>query len=390
MALSLYLFHNTGSAVVLSSVLAASMLASIYLSPIAGGFADHFPKRNVLLIANLGLAALAVGIGISATSDQGYAALFALIVISGGFDAVIAVTLQAAVRDLSDDHDLVRVNALTVLLQNAPLIAGPPLGAWLYVSFDFLHISYANAASFVLAGVIAMALPRHRPEAVYGSWITMPFRGARDGLALLWRDRDMRSTQLAYSLSNVGNGLSAGVISAFVISRASNPETSVAAYATAGTVGVLGVSVAMMLWRLPGSRSRWVIAGLMIGVLGGRLPLLATATWLSVALIGFVRSAALEASNAPLLAIWQQATPREQQGRIFGARRLLAQGPYPIAVWLGGFIAEEVGYRTEHAHGFDGMSLVIVIGAAIELVAVVLLARWSGIARLERRRSVST
>ncbi|MFC5424525.1 hypothetical protein [Brevibacterium otitidis] len=128
-----------------------------------------------------------------------------------------------------------------------------------------------------------------------------------------------------------------------------------------------------------------MVLGLVLAALLGRAPLLGL-SWFDAAvivgLVGAARSGFLEASNAPLLAIWQSAVPRSKQGRVFGARRLLAQAPYPIAVWLGGVFAEQAS--ATWGSPVSAYAAVLGAGIVIELVAAAALAVGGSLRRLER------
>lgn len=396
--LSLYLYAVTGSAQVLATVVAASVLASVWASPLVGGIADHLPKRLVLLAGNILLACL---VGVSAAALLGHTPrlwlLYVAILASGALDAVVTITQQAAVRDVVSDAHLVRANALVTLLQSSPLVLGPALGAALYAGVGLWPVLAVDAASFVLAGLGALALPDAPATPRSASWLRLPFAGARQGLGTLWSDRDMRAAQLWYSLANVGNGLTSGILAAWILQRTVSPRAALGAFGTAGAVGMLACAALLATVSLPGARRRWVLAGLTGAAVLGRAPLLAVTGVVGVAAVGGARSFLLELSGAPLLAIWQQATPREVQGRVFGARRLLAQGPYPVAVWLGGWLAAHTDGWTVPDQAFptwvqaatssvgSPMGRLIVIGMVIELVAAVGLWRSGALTNLEER-----
>ncbi|MDO4241795.1 MAG: MFS transporter [Microbacteriaceae bacterium] len=375
-ALSLHFFALTGSPLLLSSVLAASFLASIYLSPLVGGLADHVQKRVLLLVGNLLLGAAALIIGFAASTPTPlYPLIFAIILASGALDAIVAVTQQAAIGQITADKDLVRANALVTFLQNSPLIVGPVLGAALYAQFSFFVVAALNASSFVLAGLAALFLPITLAKKPAKSWLKLPFSGAREGFSHLWRDRDMRGAQLWYSLANFGNGLAAGIVAAFILSAVASQggdgKMVLGWFGTAGAVGLVVCALILgFVKNMPWRAATLVLAGLAGAALLGRLPLIFCAGVIAFCAVSFARSFFLELSNAPLLAIWQKATSREIQGRVFGARRMLAQAPYPLAMWIGGLLAEfwprEGLLAWLH---LDPMAAVILLSTLVELLA---------------------
>lgn len=63
--------------------------------------------------------------------------------------------------------------------------------------------------------------------------------------------------------------------------------------------------------------------------------------------------------------IWQKNIPAPWQGRVFGARRLFAQGLYPLALLFGGSLAEKMMQLWPYKNNgiYDGlMALFLIIG----------------------------
>lgn len=383
-ALSLLLFDRTRSALVLSSVVGFSMLSSIYVSPLLGGFVDHFQKRHVLMVCSLAQAVLVVLLGISvASAVPGYVVLFAVVVLAGAIDSVLAITLQAVIADLAEDGTLVQANAFVSLVQGAPVVLGPAIGAALYSVTSFTFIVVLDLLSFLMAALAALQVPL--APAVKGGerWFRLPFSGARTGLRVLLGNADMRSSQLLYSLSNFGNGLPAGLLPVYVLLVSNSSTTALGAFGVASALGAVASALLLGAVRVPGRRFVLVVAGLGLAALLGRLPLVLVSSVAAVVVVGFLRSFCLGASSSPLLAIWQRATPKEVRGQVFGARRLLAQAPYPLAVWLGGLLAESAAPSSQ-ASQLHAVVALILVGVVIELVSVVVLLLTGCLARLEQ------
>lgn len=386
-ALSLYLYKITGSQLILTSILSLSALTSIYFSPLAGGIADNINKRKLLLWGNLLAAALSIFIGIGAFKGPNIPLLYTSIILSGIVGSAVTITLQSVVREISKEEHLVKVNSFISIVQNAPIIIGPTLGALLYSTIEFIHIIFINSVSFLVAGIFAyIALGELKDEKNHSkrNWFRLPFKGAKEGFAILWQDKDMRYCQLWYSMANFGNGIAAGLISPYIIMISQNANAALGSYGTLGGIGVLLAAIYLYIFKLVGKKSYWVIISILIGALLGRLPLIFTNSIFVISIISFIRSISLELSNAPLLSIWQRVTSKELQGRIFGARRLLAQAPYPIAVWLGGKFSVYLSVILRNKE--KAVSYVIVIGVLIEIVSVAGLFLSKSLLKLEDRK----
>lgn len=386
-ALSLLLYELTGSALVLSSTVAISLLASIYLSPFVGGLADHIPRRTLILVGNAVLALLAIGLAaVMRGPSRDLIVPFTILLVSGAISAIVVVSQQAIMRDIVKDDQLVQANAIVALIQSAPMVVGPAIGTWLYAVGGFRLAALLNAAGLLFAAVSALALPSVPVGRRSTSWIRLPFAGAGEGMRLLWQSPEMRTSQLCYSVANAGNGLSGGILSAAILAHAIEPRDALGASGSSAALGSLTCALLIALLGLRGRRWKLVLLALACAALFGRLPfaLPFMLPVVCVAVVSFLRSVFLEVSNAPLLAIWQSATPREAQGRIFGARRLLAQGPYPLFAWLGGFLSSTLPTWTiAGRYSLDGLHVVIAASCLIELGAVVILWRSNALERLD-------
>lgn len=343
-ALGLVAYAETGSVSVLALITAVSTFGSIYLAPICGAVADHFERKTTALFCNLALGfvsgalALIVYFGVSKYIPL----LLGLVLVSALLNTGLSVTLAASVRELRSEANLTRVNGVTSLLENGPTVAGPLLGAAIYALLAAELIFVIDAATFFLCA-LAVAFVRWPPRMRDASPKRLrPFAGARSGLTYIWRDRDLRSVQLSFAGINLFNGLAIAATTAFVVaaSREGMDAWNLATVNISGSIGLLVGSLIVFTLANRVSR-RWLIGGaVVVGALFGRTLLVLTALPFIWALSYGARNMCVQITNAPLTAIWQERVPQEIQATVFGARRLLGQGFYPLAVVVGGLLGD--------------------------------------------------
>lgn len=75
--------------------------------------------------------------------------------------------------------------------------------------------------------------------------------------------------------------------------------------------------------------------------------------------------------------------PKEHQGSVFGARRLLAQGPYPIAVWIAGSLSENIALKEFLGTEQAVVALIILCGVILEIFAILGLIFSGSLLKLE-------
>ncbi|MFD5425634.1 MFS transporter [Streptomyces sp. NPDC127084] len=385
--IALTVYAETGSATDLVLITAVGTLTSIYLAPIAGTVADRFPRRIVLIFCNAALSTLSVLLALVMSSDSTSNALWlsvllGLLFAAGILNAALSVTLAASVRQLRPEADLTRINGVTSLIEAAPTLVGPVLGAAVYAAFSPSIVLLFDAATFGIPALLLLKMrwdehPSQAPER--GRRL---FAGAAAGLRFVLGHPDLRRLQISYAAINFCNGLTAAVLTVYVLtaSSATDANRNLAMVNTAASVGLLlGSAVAVGLGRRV-NRAILIGGSLLAAPAVGRLGLALTAIPLVWAITHAVNSAALQVSNTSLTAIWQERVPPEQQASVFGARRLLGQGPYPVAVLLGGWLlghtfASDSALTVSAAQVFPrfaapggGAGLLISLAAVVQLV----------------------
>ena len=384
-ALSISLYAATGHASALSLVTAARAVSTIYLAPLSGALADRFPRRSAALVCNvvLGLLSVALSVVVAERAEQRLWLVLTLVFLSGGFGSALNITLSATVRQVRDEADLTRANGIISLLQNAPTFAGPVLGAAVYTLASPAVVFAVDGATFFLCAVV-LCFVRWEPATPTRSDRSLrPFRGALQGFRFIWDRPDLRFLQLSYSCLNMSIGLGVSALTVYVVAASARGAASwnLALVNVSGSAGLLLGSLLVVAVGGRVDRRVLVVGGVVAAALLGRGLLALTAVPALWAVGCVLRNASVQASNAPVSAIWQERVPQEIQATVFGAKQLLGQGLYPVAVAVGGYLVDHLGSRGGSA---GGAALLLLIGAAGELVVAAMLLATPALRRLAR------
>src|SRR5699024_1411092 len=192
-----------------------------------------------------------------------------LVAVSGVFDGAVSLLLVSSVRMLRREADLTRVNGLVTVIENGPLLLGPPLGAVLYTWVSPPAAFYCDAASFVFA-LVTVQLVRW-PGQHHGDSGTGLFGDAAAGVMFILRHRHFRVLQLCNAGHNFLNGLGVATWTAYVIAAGSNGATSLSTVKTAAAAGSVlgGLAVGALATRV--GRRRLLLWGYFAGALLGRV-----------------------------------------------------------------------------------------------------------------------
>lgn len=354
-ALSLLVFQGTGQVSFLALVLGIHYFTSIYLAPVMGAVADYFPRRSLILICNLalGLIALVLAVVVINSIDQRIFLILILIAASGAVNACLTVTLAASVRQIRKEADLTRVNGLTSLIENLPVFAGPLLGAIVYTVASPSVIFLVDGITFFASAALVLLVVWE--DKVEGSRSFRPFAGALSGIKWILARRDFRFLQINFAVNNFLVGLGTSVLTAYVVTSSSEADAqwNLALVSVSSAAGLLLGSGLVIIGANIINR-RWLIGGgILVGSLLGRVLLALSISPFLWAVCSAVRNIGVQCTNAPLTAIWQERTPTSEQGSVFGARRLLGQGPFPLAVISGGLLADTI---FTHDSSFFGLA----------------------------------
>lgn len=130
-------------------------LPNIVLGPMAGVLADHFSKRNLMIVTDAAAAVLTVGLIFS----HSIALMLIILLVRGGFVSVNAPAQQAYIKYVTPPEQLLPASSYTMVTFQLCRALGPMLGAGLVLISSPRACLAINAASFVLSVLILMTLP---------------------------------------------------------------------------------------------------------------------------------------------------------------------------------------------------------------------------------------
>lgn len=205
----------TNSRFLVSLVLVSMTIPGLFMSPIAGSFADRFDRRRILVVisalqvvaASLMLLHSAVGIWIT----------FVAQCMIAGLAAFVGPSTSAAVPNLTDNEDDLRLtNALFGSTWGIMLAVGAALGGVFASAFGRDAAFVADALSFVLAGVLFASVKRPMQgdhSHAHASKRARPLADMREAIHVARQD----SVILALLCSKATFAVGAGIVSQLAV-----------------------------------------------------------------------------------------------------------------------------------------------------------------------------
>src|SRR3954470_22542844 len=337
LAAALLVYRLTHSALLLGVLNFAQFAAVVVLAPWTGAVADRFDRRKVILVTQLGAAALtAVLAALAFAGEAGVAVVIGFSLALGVGSAFSAPAQQAFVSSLVPPSDLRSALALNSMTFNLARAIGPAAAALTVAAVGIPAAFALNCGSYlVLAAAVAWVRP-HSEQRLAARGETR----LRDSLRLVRAD----SRLLALLIVVGAVGFSSDPIN--TLAPAFAHEFGYRDVAGGYIIAAFGGGAVLAAFALAGHSfgRRHLIAtmALMAGGVAG----FAVTPWLALALpILVVGGAGYLASNTTATARLQLEVEDHQRGRIMALWSVAFLGLRPFASLIDGAIAAGGGVR---------------------------------------------
>lgn len=345
----------TRDARLIALVTFAATLPWLVLSLPAGVWLDRWDRRAAMVRANLGRCAAFALIAVTTWTDTlTIPLLLAITLAIGACEVVFDMAAQAFLPAVVPQDLLERANGrlyAAEIVTNSFL--GLPLGAWLFAALAAapfgVNALALLAAGMLLAGVRTLAdggpAPR-TPDAP----VAPPRRFSRElreGMAWLWRHRQLRTLALMLGVANACHTLGASVFVKYAADELGlGPRgfglllSAMALGAVAG--GLLGERVARRLGAGPAMVVAYAVFAVADAV-PGLVPHV-----VAVTISGVVMSIAGTTWNVVTVSLRQRLIPGPLFGRVNSMYRFLGTGTMAVGAIAGGLIAHRFGLRATY------------------------------------------
>jgi MFS transporter, DHA3 family, macrolide efflux protein len=344
-ALTIWAWELTGEATALALVGFFSFAPLILMSAVAGALVDRWPRKLVLVISDAaaGCATIAVFI-LYLTGNLQLWHLFVAGAFAGAFEAFQFPALSATISTMLPKTQYARANGMTSLAESAAAIGAPALAGILLGRIGLAGILLIDMVTFLFAIslLLFIFIPTPRRSATGIQAAGNLWRESVFGFRYIWQRPSLFRLQILFFLSNFFGGIGFILIAPTVLARTGSNElilgTVQSAFGVGGVVGGLLLST----WGGFRRRIHGVLLGFIgLGILGQGLFGLAQSLpfWLVAAFFSTFFLPFLNGSNQ---AIWQSKVEPDVQGRVFAARRIIAQISGPVSMLVAGVLADRL------------------------------------------------
>ncbi len=365
-ALIVYRWDLGASALAALSVTVA--VPRIIVGPIAGVWVDRWPRRTVMVVADIARAVIVAGLVFA----PDLIAVLVLVFFKGVFSAAFGPARQASVRSTVPDDDLLAASSLGSLSVQVGKVFGPVLGGILVATAGPRAAFAVDSATFLVSALLLAQLPLLQAEPRTQTDESEPsfWTELREGIGYI-----VHRAALTIAIGS----MSAALFMIFIID-----SIGVLALRQLGvTEALFGVAVASIgLGTALGALavSQWgrryspfrimgigqLVSGLAVAALGGAVVLSVRGTGLEWVLIYMITGLSAAAVMVSYSYIIQIETPRELMGRVASSAEGVQTTFQLMAPPLGAALAQIYGVGV--VFGAAGLALAIV-GACVMLTS---------------------
>lgn len=344
-ALTIWAWELTGQATALALVAFFSFTPSILLSPLAGALVDRFNRKAILIVSDLATGLWTIVVLILVLTDRLQIwHLYAGGVFAGASEALQFPAYSASITTMVDERHYARASAMQGTVDSASTIVGPILAASLIVFIGIRGVLMLDIATFGVAILTLLFIRIPQPEATSSDSAERRslLQDSLFGFRYILRHPSLLGLQLIFVGHNLIGMMCTGVLAAMVLARSGNNEF------TLGTIQMLigiGSVVGGVLFSISGGpkrRVKWLLTGLSIRGVLGRLVLGLGGGPIVWGIGAFFMLFFRPMTHGLNQAIWQARVPAHLQGRVFAARRFIAMTSVPLALLIAGPLADGV------------------------------------------------
>lgn len=366
-ALGFWILAKTGSTGLMGTLMAAAVIPRVILSPIAGTYVDRHNRKKILVVTDIirGVAITFVGIAALMEFIQIWMVLVGGIIL-GICGSFFNPAVQSSIPDIVPNDKLVKANSSFSMVSTATDIVGKTAGGFLFQQLGAPLMFLINGISYIFSACteVFIKIPnvkRNKEELNFIEDLKSGFNYVRNftGLKYLYV-----SIAFLNFFSMMGITL---LLPLFNTKEYLGPERYGVAMGLFTGGMFFGFLVLSIIDIKTLKKSRLFIGGGLVGpVVMGMLPFIPN--YPVIILLLFINGISIAVINSVLQASMQSAIPMHMRGKVFGFRRTLSSSLVPLAMAIGGILAEFIPIEIIISVGYGILLIIFIIVGFVESI----------------------
>jgi predicted MFS family arabinose efflux permease len=341
------LIYLDATPVQLGLLAAAQGLPVLLFATVAGVWVDRLPLRPLLIVADLGRAAVLLTVPVAALFgalhiEQLYAVAFVFGMLQMAFDIAYRSYLPALV----EPDELLEGNAKLSASESIAEVGSPAVGGALVQAAGGPFAVFIDSLTF-LCSAACLGLIRKKERAAVRAAHQSILKDAIEGLGAVWNDRVLRALAATDGTSRFFGGFWQALYALFLIDT-----LGLSPLAVGLTIGAGGIGSFAGAWLVAPMTRRFGVGPTLIAAklfpIGVLIPLAGGPVEVAFAMVFMAQLA-----GDPMWSVYditstslrQSVTPQRLLGRVNSSTHIVQAGLLPLGALAGGFLAEALGAR---------------------------------------------
>jgi MFS transporter, DHA3 family, macrolide efflux protein len=342
-ALSIWGWKTTGSATALSLLIFFAIGPGILIGSTAGAFVDRGNRKRIMILADTGAAITTACILLLYVAGSLHIwHVYAANLLAGLCQAFQRPAYTASITLLVPQKQYGRANGMMSLVYSIPDVAAPLLAGALVGPIGVSGIMIVDLLTFGFAVAMIALVTIPQPPTPAQKTRRSLWNDSLEGFRMILTRRGLFGLQLTFLVVNFFGVFQWALQSPMILARTHQDSQALGLILSFFGIGSVAGGLVMSAWGGPQRKIHGVLAGMALECTTGILLMGLGRTVTVWALSGFLTMFFVPIVNSSNTAIWQSKVAPELQGRVFGARRAIAQCSYLIGFVLAGPVADHV------------------------------------------------
>ncbi len=343
--LSIWIWKISGNATPFSIITTLFFIPNLIFSPFAGALIDRWPIKRSLILPDLASGMVTIVTLILYLSNRlSLPFLYISSFISGTFNAFQWPAYSVTISVMLKKEDYGRANGLFSMVENGPIVMAPIVAGILLPIINLSGIMIIDIVTFLFAiGAILLVYIPKIERKISDAKVNI-FQDAYFGFKYIFTRKPLLALLTVFLFVNFFGGFINTLLSPLILSKTNNSSIALGVIQTSfGLGGIIG-GLIMTVWGGTKNKIYSLLGGILFsGIVMIFFGISKTVIYLSI--FGFLLTVLGVITNSSSQAIWQSKVPPQLQGRVFSARRVIAQLVGTIPMLSSGPIVDNFLYK---------------------------------------------
>lgn len=384
--LSYWVWQTFGKATPFSIMSILFFGAQVIFGLAAGSFVDRWPRKPALILPDVASGVLTLmALFFYAHGGLTLTFLYIMSFVNGIFGALQFPAYSVTLATMLKPEQYTKANALFSVTDYGPALIAPILAGGLLniiglpgiMTIDLVTLAFAVCINlWVIIPETRIPLVRNDNDNEETKTKSSFWEDVQFGFKFISQRKPLLMLLMVFLGTNFFSGFGNSLFSPYVLARTNNNALAMGTVETFFGIGGLIGSILLSLYAIPGLKVRALLVGMIASDFG--LVLLGVSRIVpAMCVAAIITSFGGVMANTHSQAIWQSIVPVDMQGRVFSARRFIAQALSGIPMFLSGPIVDDLlvplfkqDNMLSHLLGYGpagAISFLMVVGAVLSI-----------------------